>query len=86
MKKDKQKEKLKQLLITEREKNKGYEQLAQLHSAYITILLHRLSATEANPISISTEDVKIAMNDFETRAYTTETGVWNLYFEKVKKD
>lgn len=82
---DKQKEKLKQMLEEEREKIAGYEQLAKLHSAYISILLRRLNATEENGVVISAEEVKHAMDHFEAHAYTDGNGEWKLYCEEVKE-
>jgi len=78
---DKQKEKLKQMLITEREKVKGYEQIAQINSAYISILLKKLGATEDNPIIITPKDVKEATTSLEARAMINEEGGYGLYVE-----
>ena len=83
---DKQKEKLKTMLEQEREKNKGYEELARLHCAYITILLHRINATEDNAVTITKEEVTRAMSDFEARAFTDNDGAVNLYCVDTKKD
>jgi hypothetical protein len=82
---DKQKEKLKQMLEEEREKVKGYEEVVKLHSAYISILLHRMKATEDNSVVITKEDVKQAMSHFEARAIPKSEGVWAFYCEEVKK-
>lgn len=84
MKEDKQKEKLKQMLEEEREKVKGYEELAKLHSAYISILLHRMKATEENSVVITNEDVNQAMSHFEVRAYPKDIGVWAFYCDEAK--
>lgn len=77
---DKQKEKLKQMLEEERVRVKGYEEVAKLHNAYISILLSKLNATEDNAVTISLDDVSYAMSHFETRAYIDEKkGEWKLY-------
>jgi hypothetical protein len=68
----------------EREKVKAYEELAGLHSAYISILLRRLNATEQNSVVITNEEVKHAMSYFETRAYPQGNGEWCFYCEDAK--
>ena len=79
---DKQKEKLKKMLVAEREKVKGYEQIAKVHSAYIAILLEKLGATEDNMLEIKAPDVTEALTKFEARAVQTENG-YSLYYEIV---
>ena len=81
---DKQKEKLKQMLEAEREKVAGYEQLAKVHSAYISILLRKLDATEDNPINIKASDVTEALTMYESRAIATNDG-FGLYYEVKDK-
>lgn len=81
---DKQKEKLKKMLEEEREKVAGYEQLAKVHSAYISILLKKLNATEDNPIEIKASEVTEAMQMYEARAVATEGG-FGLYYEAKDK-
>lgn len=81
---DKQKEKLKQMVETEREKVAGYEQLAKVHSAYIAILLRKLEATEDNPINIKASDVTQALEMYESRAIATNDG-FGLYYEVKDK-
>ena len=80
---DKQKEKLKKMLIAEREKVKGYEEIAKLHSAYITILLRRLNATEDKPVTISADDVKNAVSRYEARAFKNDLEGWSFYVEEL---
>ena len=80
---DKQKEKLKQMLQAEREKVAGYEQLAQVHSAYISILLQKLGATEDNKVEIKAPEVSDAMAKYEARAVATDSG-FALYVTEVK--
>lgn len=79
---DKQKEKLIQMLKTEREKVKGYEQIAKVHSAYISILLKKLGATEENKVDIPASEVTEALARYETRAAATEKG-FGLYYEEI---
>lgn len=77
---DKQKEKLKEMLMTEREKVAGYEQVAKVHSAYISILLKKLGAIKDNTVTITDSEIKEALNKYEARAVKTEDG-WGLYCE-----
>lgn len=77
---DNQKEKLKEMLMTEREKVAGYEQVAKVHSAYISILLKKLGATKDNTVIITDSEIKEALNKYEARAIKTEDG-WGLYCE-----
>ena len=77
---DKQKEKLKKMLLAEREKVAGYEQVAKVHSAYISILLKKLGAIKDNTVTITDSEIKEALNKYEARAVKTEDG-WGLYCE-----
>lgn len=70
---------LRRLYEGEREKVSGYEQLAQLHVAYIAVLIGRLGATKDNPITITTDDVAKAMKA-EVRGYPEGEG-FKLYIE-----
>ena len=80
MVRDKQKDKLKRMLIAEREKVAGYEQIAKVHSAYISILLNKLGATEDKPITITGKEIKEALGMYEARAIPAEDG-YSLYCE-----
>ena len=80
---DKQKEKLKQMLEAEREKVAGYEQIAKVHSAYISILLRKLGATEDNAVVITALEVKEALVKYEARAIQVEDG-YSLYCELIE--
>lgn len=77
---DKKKEKLKEMLLAEREKVAGYEQVAKVHSAYISILLKKLGAIKDNTVTITDSEIKEALNKYEARAVKTEDG-WGLYCE-----
>ena len=77
---DKQKEKLKKMLLAERERVKGYEQVAKVHSAYISILLKKLGAAKDNTVTITDSEIRKALNKYEARAVKTEDG-WGLYCE-----
>lgn len=77
---DKQKEKLKEMLLVEREKIKGYDQIAQVHSAYISILLKKLGATKDNAVAFTDSEIKEALKKYEARAIRAENG-WGLYCE-----
>ena len=79
MVRDKQKDKLKRMLIAEREKVEGYEQIANVHSAYISILLKRLGATEDNKVDVQAAEIAEALEKLEARAVATESG-FGLYY------
>ena len=68
----------------EREKVAGYEQIAKMHSAYITILLKKLGATKDNMITITAGEVKEAMEHHEARAVLADNGC-SLYCEVTKE-
>lgn len=76
---DKQKDKLKRMLIAEREKVAGYEQVAKVNSAYISILLKRLGATTDNKIEIKASEITEALARYGTFAVATEEG-FALYY------
>ena len=71
------------IIATEKDARKGYEELAKLHSAYITMLLQKLGATEENPITIKASEVTEALKKYEARAMQAEDG-FSLYCEEVK--
>lgn len=76
---------LEEKLNEEREKVKGYEEIARLHSAYISILLQKLGATKDSPITITKEDVTEAMQKYEVRAlYETTDSTLKIYCEVIK--
>lgn len=80
---DKQKDKLKRMLIAEREKVAGYEQVAKVNSAYISILLKRLGATEDNKIEIKASEITEALTRYGTFAVATEEGFALYYTEPM---
>jgi len=73
-----------EVIATERGKVKGYEELAIVHSAYITILLKKLGATEDNMVTITTLEIMEALQKYEARAVPAENG-FGLYCE-VKEE
>ncbi|MBE7025040.1 MAG: hypothetical protein E7408_03175 [Ruminococcaceae bacterium] len=77
---DKQKEKLKQMLEAERAKAKGYEELAKIHGAYISILLKKLGCTKDNRFAVTPSDVREALEKYEARALPEGDG-YGLYYE-----
>lgn len=79
----KKNDKLIKMLAEERERVAGYNQIAKVHSAYISILLKRLEATEDKPITITASEVTEALNKYEARAMPTEEG-FNLYCEVIE--
>lgn len=72
-----------ELFEREKEKVKGYEEIAKVHSAYISILLNKLGATEDNPIVITPAEVKEVPERFEARATITKDGGYGLYVEDI---
>ena len=74
---------LKTMVESERQKVAGYEQLAKVHSAYISILLNKLGATNDNPITITASEVKEALKKYEARALPSEDG-FSLYCEVIE--
>ena len=79
----KQNDKLMKMIGEERQKVAGYEQVAQVNSAYISILLKRLGATEDNKVDIQASEVTEALAKYEARAVATEGG-FGLYYEVVE--
>ena len=67
-----------------REKVAGYEQIARVHSAYISILLNKLGATEDKPITILATEVTEALKKYEARAIGVEGG-FALYCETAEE-
>lgn len=67
----------------EREKVAGYEQIAKVHSAYITILLNKLGATKDNMITITASEVTEALKKYEARAVQVDGG-YSLYCEIIE--
>lgn len=76
--------KLEAELADEKQKVKGYEELAKLHSAYIAILLQKLKATEENKVTITKDDITQGMFNLETRAHITEDGIITLYCAEIE--
>lgn len=79
----KQNERLLKMVWEEREKVAGYEQIAKVHSAYISILLNKLGATKDNMITITASEVTEALKKYEARAMPTEEG-YSLYCEVIE--
>ena len=67
------------VLKAEKERVAGYEQVAQVHSAYISILLKRLGAREDNAVVISPQEISEAMKGEPPRA-NVEDGTYKLYY------
>lgn len=84
-KEKKKNERLLKMVSEERERVAGYEQVAKVHSAYISILLKRLGATKDNMITIEASEVAEAMQKYETRAIGAEKG-FSLYCEVIAEE
>lgn len=79
---EKRSERLRKAIAEEREKVAGYEQIAKVHSAYISILLKKLGATKDNMLTITASEVKEAIEKYEARAMPAEDG-FSLYCENI---
>lgn len=77
----KKEEKLVRMVETEREKVAGYQQIIELYSGYIAILLERLGATKENVVAITSAEVDEAMKKYETRGITKD-GAISLFIEE----
>lgn len=73
------------LIRVEKEKVKGCTELSMIHSAYISVLLNKLGATEKNVVNITFADIKDALTKYETKVIPTENG-YGLYCEVVKDE
>jgi hypothetical protein len=76
-----QKARLMKMITEEREKVAGYEQVAKVNSAYISILLKRLGATEDKKVDIPATEITEALEKYEARAIATEGGFALYYAE-----
>lgn len=74
-------EKLRRMVETEREKVAGYQQIIELYSGYIAILLEKLGATKENGVAITSAEVDEAMKKYETRGITKD-GAISLFIEE----
>ncbi len=82
----KRNEKLIQMLNDAKEREAGYAQVAKLHSAYISILLNKLGATEDCPVTISGADITEALSRYEARAvYSNGKDEYSLWCEEVSE-
>ena len=79
----KQNERFMRMIAEEREKVRGYEEVAKVNSAYISILLKRLGATEEKPIDIKAPEITEALQNCEARALATEGG-FALYVKEAE--
>lgn len=68
-----------------KERVAGYEQMAQVQSAYISVLLKKLGATEDNKVEVSATDITEALEKYEARAIATENGFALYYVGKGEK-
>lgn len=75
-------DKLRVMVETEREKVAGYQQIIELYSGYIAILLEKLGATEENGVVITSAEVDEAMKKYDTRGYTKDGAVSLFIAEK----
>lgn len=81
----KQNGRLLKMVAEERGKVAGYEQVAKVNSAYISILLKRLGATEDNKIDIKASEVTEALDKYGTWAIATGDG-FALYYTEPKDE
>ena len=81
-KQDKKKfDKLIKMVEEERARVAGYNELAKLHTAYISVLLKRLGATsEESKVIVTNAEITEAMEKYEARAiYSQEEKSQGLY-------
>ena len=71
-------------IAEEKDKRVGYEELARVHSSYISILLNKLGATKDNMITITASEVTEALTRYEARAVPNGDGSYSLYCEVVE--
>ncbi len=78
--------KLMKMIGEERQKAAGYEQVAKVHSAYISILLKKLGAIDNNnSVTITQTEVKEALKKYEARAMVEPTNnSYKLYCEVIE--
>lgn len=67
-------------IAADKEKIRGYEQLANVHSAYIAILLKRLGATEDSAVSIQPQEIADAIEKAVVKVTISEDGTYNLFY------
>lgn len=79
-------EKMKARYETEREKVKAYEQIIQIHSAYLAVLLKELGATGEKPFEYTHEAVTSAMENIVVMSAPTEKGFKLFYVEKENEN
>lgn len=79
----KQNERLMKMVAEAREKERGYQEVAKANSAYISVLLKRLGATEDNVVDIKASEVTEALQKYEARAMATDGG-FALYLKEVE--
>ena len=72
-------------IAEEKGKRVGYEELARVHSAYISILLNELGATKDNMITITASEVKEALEKCEVKAVPNDDGSYSLYYEVIEE-
>ena len=84
-------EKLRKMLVDEREKvaryedGEGYEGVYRIQNAYIAVLLSKMGATEEKPVPIINDEITEAMDKLEVRALIGDGGGWKFYVEGLKE-
>ena len=73
------------MITEERDKVAAYNEIAKVHSAYISILLKELGATKDNMFTITASDITKALDCYETRAVQVEGG-YSLYCEVIAEE
>lgn len=68
-------------LKAEQQKIDGYKEVAKVNSAYISILLKRLGATEDNKVDVKATEITEALEKYETRAEAIDGGFALYYTE-----
>ena len=84
---DKRNEKLLQMVRDAKEREIGYEQIAKMYNAYISVLLNRLGATEGNEVVITGEDIANALSSCLARAsYNSDKDEYSLWCTESEKE
>lgn len=84
---DKRNEKLLQMVRDAKEREIGYEQIARMYTAYISVLLNRLGATEGNEVVITGEDIDNALSSCLARAsYNSDKDEYSLWCTVSEKE
>lgn len=75
-------DKLREMNARERQKVAGHEELANIQTAYIALLLKKLGADKDNAVTITKEDVSEVIAKDIVRVGFADVGVFKFYVEE----